>query len=140
MGCILAFGMRGVKKSRSCYASEVDIAPNPARGKRVTPKHLKEVGRYAVGIEWADGHESILPYRDLRAACPCDVCGAGAAARVPELSPAGQQVVEMRRLGEGTLFFRWGDGHETLLVGEELRELCRCAYCAGEPTYPITKQ
>jgi DUF971 family protein len=139
MGAILASGMRGVKKSRSCYVGGMDTAPGGERVKRVTPKHLKEVGRYAVGIEWADGHESILPYRDLRAACPCDVCG-GAAARVAELSPAAQQAVEMRRLGEGTLFFRWGDGHETLLVGEELRQLCRCAYCAGEPTYPITNQ
>jgi DUF971 family protein len=108
------------------------------RPKRVTIKTLKEVGRYAVGIGWADGHESILPYRDLRAHCPCDACAAAGPSR--ELSAAVQQLADLQRLGEATLFFRWADGHETLLVAEELRDLCRCAYCAGEPNYPITKQ
>lgn len=98
---------------------------------------LKEVGRYAVGITWGDGHESILPYRDLRAHCPCDSCRAKAPGGV---APPAPQLAELQRLGEGTLFFRWGDGHETLLVAEELRALCRCAYCAGEPNYPITNQ
>ncbi len=98
-------------------------------------KTLKEVGRYAVGIDWADGHESILPYRELRLHCPCDAC----AGRAPALSNEAQQLVAMRRVGDVTLLFRWADGHETLLVGEELRALCRCAYCAGEPDYPITK-
>ena len=97
---------------------------------------LKEVGRYAIGIEWGDGHESILPYRDLREHCPCERCCSRPAAQQPDAA----QPVDLQRLGDATLFFRWADGHETLLVAEELRELCRCAYCAGEPTYPITKQ
>lgn len=101
-----------------------------------TMKTLKEVGRYAVGIEWADGHQSILPYRELRLHCPCDVC----AARTGDVAEAALQVVEMRRIGDVTLLFRWADGHETLLVGDELRALCRCAHCAGEPEYPITKR
>jgi DUF971 family protein len=115
-------------------------------------KTLKEVGRYAVGIGWGDGHESILPYRHLRAHCPCDACRArrsasvspttppagAATAGTPGTSPAEEQLVALERLGEGTLFFRWADGHESLLVAEELRALCRCAYCAGEPEYPIT--
>jgi len=107
------------------------------RPSRIAIKALKEVGRYAVGIDWADGHESILPYRDLRAHCPCDAC----VARGPGESPSteAQQLVDLRRLGDATLFFRWGDDHETLLVAEELRDLCRCAYCVGEPRYPITK-
>ena len=36
---------------------------------------LKEVGRYALGVEWGDRHDSILPYRSIRLACPCDACG-----------------------------------------------------------------
>jgi hypothetical protein len=34
----------------------------------------------------------------------------------------------------------WADGHETLLLVEELRDLCACAACKGEPNYPITGQ
>ncbi len=101
-------------------------------------KTLKEVGRYAVGITWGDGHESILPFRDLRAQCPCDTCRAATPAAVP--SAAMQQLGDLQRLGDATLVFRWGDGHESLFVAEELRALCRCAYCAGEPNYPITNQ
>lgn len=97
---------------------------------------LKEVGRYAVGITWADGHESILPFRDLRAGCPCEACSRSAADR----PPAAEGLVDLQRIGDATLFFRWADGHETLLVAEELRALCRCAYCTGEPSYPITKR
>jgi DUF971 family protein len=98
---------------------------------------LKEVGRYAVGIVWGDGHESILPHREIRAHCPCDAC---VASPTDPHAPDGPQLVELQRLGDTTLFFRWSDGHESLLVAEELRALCRCAYCAGEPNYPITRQ
>jgi DUF971 family protein len=107
------------------------------RPSRLVLKTLKEVGRYAVGITWGDGHESILPYRDLRAHCPCDACRA-----TPDEAPAAaaHQLADLQRLGEGTLVFRWGDGHESLFVAEELRTRCRCAYCAGEPNYPITNQ
>jgi DUF971 family protein len=97
---------------------------------------LKQVGNYAVGIDWGDGHDSILPYRELRAHCPCSEC------RAATTPPAERDATpsDLQRLGEATLFFRWGDGHETLLVAEELRDLCRCAHCAGEPDYPITRQ
>ena len=33
---------------------------------------------------------------------------------------------------------RWDDGHETVYLVDELRALCRCAYCIGEPERPIT--
>ncbi|MGH7918118.1 MAG: gamma-butyrobetaine hydroxylase-like domain-containing protein [Candidatus Binataceae bacterium] len=44
----------------------------------------------------------------------------------------------MSRLGEKGLFLQWADGHESLYVVDRLRELCRCAYCVGEPEKPIT--
>lgn len=99
-------------------------------------ERLKEVGRYALGVEWGDRHDSILPYRTLRRACPCEVCSEP----VPEpaSSPAGEQPTAVELLGGRSVFLKWGDGHETLLLVEELRDLCRCALCAGEPDYPIS--
>ena len=41
-------------------------------------------------------------------------------------------------LGTRSIFLGWGDGHETIFLLEELRDLCRCARCAGEPDYPIS--
>lgn len=43
------------------------------------------VGRYAVSIEWSDGHDAgIYSYQTLRALCPCPSC-AGDAAGTPTL-------------------------------------------------------
>ena len=100
-----------------------------------TIRKIREVGRYAVGIDWSDGHDSILPYRHLRQACPCERCLASPAASL-ELEQT--TLARMQTIGEATLFLAWGDRHETLFVAEELRALCRCAHCIGEPDYPIT--
>jgi len=97
---------------------------------------LKEVGRYALGVEWGDGHDSILPHRTIRRACPCDACTDGDRAATP--AAAAEQPVRVELLGEQSIFLRWADGHETVLLTEELRALCRCAYCAGEPENPIS--
>jgi DUF971 family protein len=94
------------------------------------------VGHYALGVDWVDGHDSILPLSSLRAHCPCDGCTAERDSGQP---PAGSaQLVALERLGEESVFLRWVDGHETIYLVAELRALCRCAYCAGEPERPIT--
>ena len=97
---------------------------------------LTEVGRYALGVVWGDAHDSILPFRNLRRACPCDVCAA--AAPVGEVPPEAERVTRVEVLGGRSLFLRWGDGHETVLLLDEVRDLCRCARCVGEPEYPIS--
>jgi len=98
---------------------------------------LSQVGRYALGVQWGDGHDSILPHRNLRRACPCDACAA-----TPAQAPAAEseQPALVDVLGGQSVFIRWADGHETLLLTSELRALCRCARCAGEPDYPISGQ
>jgi DUF971 family protein len=97
---------------------------------------LSEIGRYALGVTWGDGHESILPFRNLRAACPCEAC---AAAPPGTAGDAGaERLARVELIGGRTLFVHWGDGHETLLLLEEVRDLCRCARCVGEPEYPIS--
>jgi DUF971 family protein len=100
-------------------------------------ERLSEVGRYALGVVWGDGHDSILPYRGLRGACPCEACTAtrpGASAPPPE----AERLVRIETLGEQSVFLKWGDGHETVFLLEELRDLCRCARCVGEPEYPVS--
>ena len=101
-----------------------------------TIRKLRTVGRYAVGVDWSDGHDSILPHRHLRQACPCEACLASPA------EPGGDaiDVARVQQIGDGTLFLAWRDGHETFFVAEELRALCRCAHCIGEPDYPISGQ
>ncbi len=98
---------------------------------------LRAVGRYALGVAWADGHDSILPYRSLRAHCPCDAC---AQSRERGGDPAsGEPTVESwEALGEASVFLRWRDGHESFFPASDLRRLCRCALCTGEPERPIT--
>lgn len=95
------------------------------------------VGRYAVGVAWMDGHDSILPHASLRAHCPCDAC---TALRARDEMPGGRDVTleSFERMGDASVFFRWSDGHETFYLIPELRTLCRCAYCVGEPERPIT--
>lgn len=97
---------------------------------------LKEVGRYALGVEWSDRHDSILPYRNIRGVCPCEQCeGTDPSAPRP---PAADQPAAVEVLGNRSIFFRWSDGHETILMLSDLRLLCRCAHCVGEPDYPIS--
>jgi|SRR6516165_2430654 DUF971 family protein len=97
---------------------------------------LKEVGRYALGVEWGDRHDSILPYRSIRLACPCDACGTRPTDAPP--TPDAECPATVEILGDRSVFLRWADGHETVLLLEELRALCRCARCVGEPDYPIS--
>lgn len=97
---------------------------------------VKAVGRYAVGVEWGDRHDSIIPFKTLRRACPCETC-----ATVPAgigLPAEAEQIRDVQVLGEQSMFLRWGDGHESVLLLEEVRDLCRCARCVGEPEYPIS--
>ncbi len=100
---------------------------------------IQPVGRYALGVTWQDKHDSIFPFASLRRLCPCLDCEKNEAARrEPEESEC--KVEGLLRLEDASVMLHWADGHETLLLVEELRDLCACAACKGEPNYPITGQ
>lgn len=107
-----------------------------ASANRTRVDELKAVGNYAFGVTWGDGHDSIIPHRAVRLACPCDACTTSPPG--PELPAGAERPSHVELLGDASLFVRFADGHETVLLTEELRALCRCAYCAGEPQYPIS--
>ncbi|MGH7815189.1 MAG: gamma-butyrobetaine hydroxylase-like domain-containing protein [Candidatus Binataceae bacterium] len=98
-------------------------------------KGLNEVGHYAVGVQWIDGHDSIYALEHLRRGCPCEACGGAIEGEIP---PAAQRLSQFSRLGETGVFIAWADGHETLYTTRQLRDLCRCARCIAEPQRPIT--
>jgi DUF971 family protein len=89
------------------------------------PKDVHLVGRYALGVDWGDGHGSIYPFEHLRAACPCGACGDLTAAPTTATWPR-----EIKKLDEA-LRIGWADGHESILPYTELRAGCRCAGCTG---------
>jgi DUF971 family protein len=107
----------------------------PQKLKTLEIKSLNEVGRYAVGMHWNDGHESIYPLDNLRRQCPCLKC-CGAVKQ--ELAEQSRRLNQLVRLGDAAVFLGWLDGHETIYTLPQLRALCRCAYCVGEPERPIT--
>lgn len=106
---------------------------------KYTIETIHPVGRYAVGVRWADQHDSIFPFASLRRLCPCIECGKTQAVK-REPGDEQRRLEGVMRLQDASVMLRWGDGHESLFLVEELREVCGCAACKGEPNYPITGQ
>jgi len=94
--------------------------PNPSE-----PKDVHLVGRYALGVTWADDHSSIYPFDRLR----LDDAALKDRPDV-QLTPAMSWPRDIKKLSEG-LRVIWTDEHESLYPYDELRALCRCAGCTG---------
>ena len=95
-------------------------------------------------ITWADGHESVLPLKMVRAQCPCATCrelragGAAAASepadpfRVLDTRNAGLTavMVDVEQMGTYAMRITWEDGHTSgIYTFEYLRDLCPCPAC-----------
>ena len=89
------------------------------------PKDVHLVGRYALGVDWADDHGSIYPFEALRRGCACGACAAAGA-----LAPTAKWPKDVAREPDA-LQVTWADGHTSLYPYAELRGLCRCAGCTG---------
>lgn len=90
-----------------------------------TPKRVHLVGRYALGVDWADDHGSIYPFEKLRRDCPCGAC-----AGLETVAPPMAWPEEITRGPDG-LVVQWADEHQSLYPYPGLRAACRCAACTG---------
>lgn len=107
--------------------------------KSVKLRNIAIAGR-ELALAWADGHETYLPFDDLRRDCPCAVCrghhGIAAAPapdplRIVKAPAAGQIAIrELVPVGAYAVQIVWSDGHDTgIYAFESLRRACRCVEC-----------
>jgi DUF971 family protein len=103
--------------------------------KAFKPKNIAVAGR-ELAVAWGDGHESYLPFDDLRRDCPCSLCRGRRDApadplRVVKAPAVGQ--VDIRSLvpvGAYAVQIVWSDGHDTGIYSfESLRRACACDDC-----------
>ena len=94
--------------------------PNPSE-----PKDIHLVGRYALGVTWADDHSSIYPFDRLRLDDP-----EHRTEQDVELTQAMTWPQDIRKLSD-SLRVTWTDGQQSLYPYALLRALCRCAGCTG---------
>jgi DUF971 family protein len=103
--------------------------PLPVLTDKYLLKRLGLAGQYALDVAWGDGHGSIYPFRDLRARCPCDACRERPAD--VEEDARARTPVEIAQEGPNVRVL-WEDDHPSVFPISYLRDICRCALCAGE--------
>ena len=99
------------------------------------PRNIAVCGR-ELAIAWGDGHESYLPFDDLRRSCPCALCRGQREAPADPLrivkAPASGEVAIARLVPVGVYAVQivWSDGHDTGIHSfESLRAACSCPDC-----------
>lgn len=110
----------------------------PTEERTHKPRNIAVFGR-DLALAWADGHESYIPFDDLRKACPCAACrghhGEAAAApdplRIVRAPAAGEIAIrELVPVGAYAVQIVWSDGHDTGIYSfESLRKACPCKEC-----------
>ncbi len=102
---------------------------------RVKPRNIAVAGR-ELALAWADGHESYLPFDDLRSACPCSLCRAQRDApsdplRIVKAPARGEVLIrQLVPVGAYAVQIVWSDGHDTGIYSfESLRAACPCSDC-----------
>lgn len=89
-------------------------------------------------IAWADGHQSVYDFEELRWQCPCAECAGeggrpGTLATTSELADDQVELDQMEAVGLFGLRPYWKDGHNTGIYGlSMLRALCPCEECRTE--------
>lgn len=115
----------------------MSLRPDP---RAIKPRNLAIAGR-DLAIAWGDGHETYLPFDDLRAACPCALCRAEAASSASAgplrtvVAPLKGTIAiaALRPVGAYAVQIVWSDGHDSgIYPFERLRRECPCAACRAE--------
>ena len=103
--------------------------------KAIKPRNLGVAGR-ELALAWGDGHESYLPFDDLRRHCPCSLCRGQKEAppdplRVVTAPALGQIMIRnLVPVGAYAVQIVWSDGHDTGIHSfESLRLACPCPEC-----------
>ena len=99
------------------------------------PKNIAVSGR-ELALAWADGHESYLPFDELRSHCPCSLCRGQREAppdplRIVKAPARGQiEILNLVPVGAYAVQIVWSDGHDTGIHSfESLRRACSCPEC-----------
>lgn len=102
----------------------------------MTAIHISLADPSTLLIRWDDGHESRLPLKSLRDACPCAGCKGETVLMktyAPVDRPTQPGAYELRGaqpVGSYALQFTWGDSHATgIYTWQTLRSLCPCPAC-----------
>lgn len=135
------------------FVSAEQAAKEAATEKRlpveaVTPAKVRIHKTEGTGVEidWKDGHKSAWSFVWLRNGCPCATCHEdreqngrkpGEAKPKPAtllpMYEAPARPVEITRVGNYAVKFKWSDGHESGIYSwEYLRRVCQCEECSGK--------
>jgi ATP-binding protein involved in chromosome partitioning len=108
-------------------AQQISIVNAETESVRHRPAEVQLLEEGAVRIAWSDGHESRLPLRPLRLACPCALCVdemTGEPRLDPATVPKDVKALEFRAVGRYAIQFIWSDGHNSgIYTYDRLRSL-----------------
>jgi DUF971 family protein len=85
-----------------------------------------------LALAWGDGHESYIPFKGLREACPCAFCTAGKGSDPNSAAEMGSDPIikALLPVGAYAVQIAWSDGHDTgIYTFENLRRMCGCVEC-----------
>ena len=95
--------------------------------RRFSPTAIGQRGADALGITWADGHESLYAVRRLRLACGCAQCvdeWSGDQRLDDAAVPADVRPLRIQPVGRYAIQIEWSDGHASgIYPFRRLREL-----------------
>ena len=104
----------------------------------IKPRNIALAGR-ELALAWADGHESYLPFDELRRGCPCSLCRGQREApqdplRIVKAPARGEVAIRnLVPVGAYAVQIVWSDGHDTGIYSfETLRKACPCSTCRTE--------